>query len=79
MNDLIKRLRAPWFTNGCAQYQIEASDRLTAMKAAGDGLAGFAGHTDDCREVLAAWGYVEACSCGYTEAWKQWKEASDGL
>lgn len=53
--------------------------RLTAMKAAGDALAGFAGHEDDCREVLAAWGEVEACSCGYAEAWKQWKEASDGL
>ncbi len=85
MTDLIKTVRS-WldaedathfgdFEKGVAAIL----DRLTAMKAAGDGLAGFAGHKDDCHEVLAAWGEVEACSCGYTEAWKQWKEASDGL
>jgi len=84
MNDLIKRLRAqaelkPNRIEAAACVETEAADRLTAMKAAGDGLAGFAGHKDDCHEVLAAWGEVEACSCGYTEAWKQWKEASDGL
>ncbi len=88
MNGLIKRLRATSSSmtgdydgehDDWAQQIDEAADRITAMKAAGDGLAGFAGHTDDCRAVLAAWGEIEACSCGYTDAWKQWKEASDGL
>ncbi len=48
---------------------------IEALIAAGNKLAGFAGHTDDCREVLAAWGEVELCTCGYTEAWKAWAVA----
>ena len=78
MNDLIKRLRKPWFTNGCEQYQIEAADRLTAMKAAGDGLE------DALADLLGATeevGYVHYAPfrAKSRAALKQWKEASDGL
>lgn len=54
----------------------EAADRLTAMKAAGDGLAGFAGHTRICAANMFM---DEVCTCGLTAALKQWKETIDGL
>lgn len=41
-----------------------------ALIAAGDRLAWFAGHDDGCALGL----HGPACSCGYTEAWKKWKE-----
>lgn len=52
-------------------------DQLAAMKAAGDGLAGFAGHDDSCDTVMTPWtdpGPV--CDCGYTKAWKAWSAAN---
>ena len=55
---------------------VGSADRLTAMKAAGDGLAGFAGHTRICAANMFM---DEVCTCGLTAALKQWKEASDGL
>ena len=29
--ELIKRLREPWFTNGCERYQRDAADRIEAL------------------------------------------------
>ena len=83
MNDLIKRLlrkthdhvsqQVPWLVNPDGP---EAADRLTAMKAAGDGLRWFVGHTRICAANMFM---DEGCTCGLTDAIKQWKEASDGL
>lgn len=36
-DDLIKRLRRPWFTNGCEQYQLEAADRIEQLERERDG------------------------------------------
>jgi hypothetical protein len=77
MNDLIKRLRA---LSGIIDHVAmrEAADRLTAMKAAGDGLAGFVRHVGGCRAGI--WpNHGHPCDCGITAALKQWKEASDEL
>ena len=86
MNDLIKLLmeRAKIARSegtgtglGDALHFEVAADRITAMKAAGDGLAGFAGHIEwECGEQEQD---TPHCTCGYTAALKQWKEASDGL
>lgn len=80
MNDLIKRLREAFDADRVAEKNLAiraASDRLTALKAAGDGLAGVAGgHSDECGKW---WEAAENCTCGLTAALKQWKEASDGL
>lgn len=52
--------------------------RLTAMKAAGDGLAKLltrqGQHSGPCMDQEGP-----DCNCGLTTALKQWKEASDGL
>ncbi len=53
---------------------LELCGAFSALIAAGDRLAGFAGHEDECRAVLAAWGEVEACSCGYADAWQAWRK-----
>jgi len=37
-DDLVKRLREPWFTNGCELYQLEAADRIEALTAERDSL-----------------------------------------
>lgn len=73
MNDLIKRLRE----SDLSSFEIldEAADRLTAMKAAGDGLAGFAGHKLEC--CMGKRLGRQYCTCGMTDKLKQWKEASD--
>lgn len=42
-----------------------------ALIAAGDRLAGFAGHDFGCLHYERN----DSCDCGYTEAWKAWKEA----
>lgn len=83
MNDLISELRQTADELDCNRYAAhvwvirQAADRLTAMKAAGDGLAGFAGHSEDC--ASNDWKRPCPCDCLLGEAIKQWKEASDGL
>lgn len=52
---------------------LEAADALAALIAAGDKLAGYAGHDDTCEDVTGA--YPGSCSCGYSAAMKAWKEA----
>ncbi len=37
-DELVKRLREPWFTNGCEHYQLEAADRIEALTAENDRL-----------------------------------------
>lgn len=32
-DDLVKRLRDPWFTNGCEAYQLEAANRIEELEA----------------------------------------------
>ena len=62
---------------GDLQAEIMAQKiRLTAMKAAGDGLGPFVEHEPKCirRSVTGA-----SCTCGLTDALTKWKEASDGL
>jgi hypothetical protein len=49
-------------------YDDAQTDRITALIAAGDKLAGFAGHDERCWEPL------NPCNCGYTDAWKAWQE-----
>lgn len=76
MNGLIKRQAA---IDAAVLASMNSIDnpyaRITAMKAAGDGLAVFAGHKWTCR----ANGPMPQCDCGLTAALKQWKEASDGV
>jgi hypothetical protein len=90
MNDLIKRLRVsakafrettvydgedtPLILTEQADECDAAADRITAMKAAGDGLGRFLSHTSVC-------GYHDddACTCGLAAEYAKWKEASDGL
>jgi len=49
------------------------ADRITALIAAGDKLAGYAGHDYTC--LTQQWGrWAEPCDCGYAEAVKAWKE-----
>lgn len=44
---------------------IEASDRLNELAC----------HQDDCQIVThGVWSDPIPCTCGYTEAWKKWKE-----
>lgn len=31
-DDLVERLRKPWFTNGCERYQLEAADRIEELE-----------------------------------------------
>jgi len=47
-------------------------DRIAALIAAGDKLAGFDQHDEFCGVNAYA---PKPCDCGYTEAWKQWQEA----
>lgn len=78
MKDLIKRLREAFDADRVAEKNLAiraASDRLTAMKAAGDGLAGVARHYVYCGGRFDS----TECTCGLTAALKQWKETSDGL
>ncbi len=85
MNDLIKRLLGGVLygdarlnnPSGHDPLRMEAADRLTAMKAAGDALAGFVSHEPDC--PANNWIRQVPCTCGLTAALKQWKESSDGL
>lgn len=37
-DNLVKRLREPWFTNGCELYQLEAADRIEQLTAERDRL-----------------------------------------
>lgn len=30
--DIVKRLRDPWFTNGCEAYQLEAADEIERLR-----------------------------------------------
>ena len=34
MDSLVTRLRKPWFTNGCAAYQLEAADHIEKLETA---------------------------------------------
>ena len=35
-DDLVRKLREPWFTNGCERYQLDAADRIEALTAERD-------------------------------------------
>lgn len=79
---------AQWIDDGCpegvsgmaeaARFLLDAWNRRApdaALIEAGDRLAGFAGHDDGCQIVThGVWSDPIPCSCGYTEAWKKWKE-----
>jgi hypothetical protein len=54
--------------------KVTQADRIAALIAAGDRLAGFAGHDDGCSSGGPYPFPEDRCTCGYTEAWKQWKE-----
>ncbi len=34
LKPLVERLRQPWFTHGCEQYQLEAADRIEGLETA---------------------------------------------
>ena len=31
-DELVERLREPWFTNGCERYQLDAADRIEQLE-----------------------------------------------
>jgi hypothetical protein len=70
MDDLVKRLRIniPYEAPRC----LEAADKIEALIAAGNKLAGYAEHVLDCNDNYRP---RKPCDCGYTEAWKAWKKA----
>ena len=37
-SDIVQRLRQPWFTHGCAEYQHEAADEIERNRAEMTGL-----------------------------------------
>jgi len=75
MTDLIERLRNfDWRGKIRTATAHEAADRIAALIAAGDKLAGYARHNYACG---AWWEEGRICDCGYTEAVKAWKEARD--
>lgn len=49
---------------------LYSADRITALIAAGDRLAGFVDHYNECD-----WADRERCECGLTEALEAWTEA----
>lgn len=50
-----------------------------ALIAAGDRLSGFAVHDDDCQIVTdGVWSDPIPCTCGFTEAWRAWRDATEG-
>lgn len=76
IDDLVKRLRLAAKEDDQAwarERWNEAADRIAALIAAGDKLAGFDGHWHGCRKFDPA-EYDPPCSCGYVEAVKAWKE-----
>ena len=75
MDDLVAWLReAEAYPDPMLRSRIKAAaDALAALIAAGDKLAGYAGHGDDCGSGV--WTDPVPCDCGYTEAWKAWKKA----
>lgn len=48
------------------------AERIAALIAAGDKLAWFAGHEDDCASSMA-WADPAPCDCGHHEAWAAWQ------
>ena len=53
---------------------IQQAEEIERLHKATERLATFAGHDDGCQTMLGSWGQVEACSCGYTEAWQARRE-----
>ncbi len=53
---------------------FEAADRITALIAAGDRLAGFAGHDHQCFERNPNGVHLPRCTCGFTDALKAWRK-----
>ena len=55
-DELVERLREPWFTNGCERYQLDAADRIEALTAERDGyrkaLEGLMAHEPDYSDTL---------------------------
>ena len=69
-NDRIEELEAD-----IQQWKVDCNELVlenAALIAAGDKLAGFAGHDEGCDALV--WDWV-SCSCGYTYARKAWAEA----
>ena len=66
---LIKKLRKPWFTNGCEEYQLKAASAL-------EELVEYACHDDEC-EAHGTYGVAgnPECSCGLSALLK---ELTDG-
>jgi hypothetical protein len=59
------RIAAAWNRRAPDAALIEAGDRLNELAC----------HQDDCQIVThGVWSDPIPCSCGYTEAWKKWKE-----
>ena len=60
--------RAKMDTRYWAETPLYTADRITALIAAGDKLAGFADHDFGCLHYERN----DSCDCGYTDAWKAW-------
>lgn len=59
----------------CGRVYETSADRIAALIEAGDRLNELACHQDDCQIVThGVWSDPIPCTCGYTEAWKKWKE-----
>ena len=78
---LVERLRwGAWYFDDpfdgkayASDDPLDAADAIEALIAAGDKLAGYAGHDRDCDGWPKLTNLV--CTCGYTETWKAWQEA----
>lgn len=73
-DELVKRLRYTYehgifvaAENGMLAGADEAADRIEALIEAGDRLAGFGDHYNECD-----WADRERCECGLTEALNTW-------
>lgn len=61
------------YCHECATKLYES--RIAALIEAGNRLNELACHQDDCQIVThGVWSDPIPCTCGYTEAWKKWKE-----
>ena len=72
----VERLNAGWQKANADNLALGL--RLTATRAAGEKLAGFAGHDDGCKVmVVGIWSDPVECTCGYSEALPEWKALTD--
>lgn len=71
-DELIEQLRHP-YSEIAGMVADEAADRIEALIAAGDKLAGFA----TCDNDVCFSGHGKPCNCGYEAAEQAWRAVRD--